>query len=292
MRFSEFLQLLPSLPLLLAGIGVGYWLWVLPRPSLTGPTRGVLILILLTLSGGFFGGFFWWPGIPGTFAWKLPPLAGRMLSMAGWAFTALCVMTLRWPSRRRVRLALWVLGVYLVPIAAALLIAHRDRLDWAAPISYAFVLIAGGMAAATVYFIVRQPDIPAVADDPAPSDDITRKWLALVGGISLLWGIALFITDSGPTPYVWAWPGDLLTSRLIAVMLLAIATGCALSMRYEGPARAMLVTTLVYGLGVAAAGLWSLTAAKAIPLGYVAAFGAIGLGSGALLALERSYSLQ
>ena len=52
-----------------------------------------------------------------------------------------------------------------------------------------FLLIAGGMSAATIYYIVRQPDVPGVADDPAPSDDITRKWLALVGGLALLGGV-------------------------------------------------------------------------------------------------------
>jgi hypothetical protein len=277
--------MLPALPVLMLGVGIGYWLWVLPRPSLDVQTRGLLILILLAAAGGFFGALLWWPGIPGTFAWVLPPLAGRLLGAAGWAFAALCVMTIRWPSRRRVRLTLWMLAVYLVPIALALLLAHRDRLDWAAPISYAFLVIAGGMAAATVYYIIRQPDVPGVADDPAPSDDITRKWLALVGGVSLVWGTALFITDKGSTALVWAWPGDLLTSRLIAVMLWSIAAGCLVSMRREGPARAMLVTTLVYGIGVALAGLWNLVVTTPVPLGYVAVFGAIGAGSGALLAL-------
>lgn len=292
MELNQFIQLLPLLPVMLAVMAAGYWLWIRPRPSLDPSSRGLMILLLLALAGGFMGAFVWWPGVPGTFAWTLPPLAGRMLAAAGWAFAVVCAMALSWPSRRRVRLALWMLAVYLAPIAAAILVAHRDRFDWAAPISYAFLAIVGVMLAATAWYLVRQPDIPAAADDPAPTSDLARKWLALVGGVTLAWGIALFVTDHGSTPLVWAWPGDLLTSRLIAVMLLTIAAGCALSLRQAGPARAMLASVLTYGLGVTAAGLWSLTAGKPAPLGYVIIFGLLALGSGLLLAFDRADSLQ
>jgi hypothetical protein len=186
-----------------------------------------------------------------------------------------------------VRLTLAMLLVYLAPIAAAIALFHRDRFDWGAPITYAFLLIVALMIGATSYYLMRQPIIPSVADDPQPTRSLVRKALALVGGIALVWGIALFVTDDGGSPLIWAWPGDLLSSRLIAVMLLAVAAGCALSYRKAGPARAMLAATLTYGLGLTAAGLWSLTGGKAVPWGYVGVFGAIGLGSAALLAVQR-----
>ena len=45
--------------------------------------------------------------------------------------------------------------------------------------------------------------------------------------------IRTWVTDSGPVPFVWVWPGDLLTSRLIGVMLLTIAVGAATSQTFE-----------------------------------------------------------
>lgn len=276
---TTFLGLLPFFPLFLALIGLVYWRWIRPRPSLEWQARGLLLLLALALAGGGLGAFFWWLGIPGSFAWSLPPLAGRMLAAAGWAFAGLCAMALDWPSRRRLRLALWMLVVYLVPIAAAILLAHRDRLDWNAPISYAFLWVVAVLIGAAAYYLARQPAIPAVADDPQPTSDITRKWLALVGGIAFAWGAALFLADSGSSPLIWAWPGDLLTSRLIAVMLLALSFGCAYTLRRAGPARVMLVVALIYGVGLASAGLWSLTPGKPVPWGYVGVFGVIGLGS-------------
>jgi hypothetical protein len=82
---------------------------------------------------------------------------------------------------------------------------------------------------------------------------------------------------------VWAWRGDVLTSRLIAVMLLAIAAGAVTARRYQDTARMMLAMTTTYGVGLAVAALWNGLAGRPIPMGYVAVFGVIGLGSIALL---------
>jgi hypothetical protein len=86
---------------------------------------------------------------------------------------------------------------------------------------------------------------------------------------------------------IWAWPGDLLTSRLIAVMLLTIAVGALYSLRQADASRVMLGVIAVYGFGVTLANLWNALAGKPINLLYVAAFGAMFLVSTALSLAER-----
>ena len=75
-----------------------------------------------------------------------------------------------------------------------------------------------------------------------------------------LWGLALFVTDDGPWGLIWVWPGDLLTSRLIAVMLLTIASGAVYALRYADVSRVMLGVIAVYGFGVMLANLWNILA--------------------------------
>jgi hypothetical protein len=58
------------------------------------------------------------------------------------------------------------------------------------------------------------------------------------------------------------WPGDILTSRLIAVMLLTIAVGAVYALRYADVSRVMLGVIAVYGFGVMLANLWNILAAK------------------------------
>jgi hypothetical protein len=104
-----------------------------------------------------------------------------------------------------------------------------------------------------------------------------RWWLIVVAIITGLWGIALFVTDNGPINLLWVWPGDLLTSRLIAVMLLTIAVAALYSLRDADLARVTLAVLTVYGIGAALANLWSVTAGKPVQPLYVAIFGIIGI---------------
>lgn len=62
--------------------------------------------------------------------------------------------------------------------------------------------------------------------------------------------------------YTCDWPGDLLSSRLIGVMLLTIAAGCAYGWRARSTARLMLMMSAVYGLGLSLASLWNTLANK------------------------------
>jgi hypothetical protein len=86
---------------------------------------------------------------------------------------------------------------------------------------------------------------------------------------------------------IWVWPGDLLTSRLIAVMLLTIAVGAAYALRYADASKVMLGVIAVYGFGVMVANLWNILANKPVIPSYVAAFGIMFLVSATLLTAER-----
>ena len=100
-------------------------------------------------------------------------------------------------------------------------------------------------------------------------------------------GLALFVTDDGPWGLIWVWPGDLLTSRLIAVMLLTIASGAVYALRYADVSRVMLGVIAVYGFGVMLANLWNILANLPVNLSYVAAFGIMFFVSVTLLIAER-----
>jgi hypothetical protein len=86
---------------------------------------------------------------------------------------------------------------------------------------------------------------------------------------------------------IWVWPGDLLTSRLIAVMLLTIAVGAVYDLRYADVSKVMLGVIAVYGFGVMVANLWNILANKPVNPSYVAAFGIMFLVSATLLIAER-----
>ncbi|MBI5080529.1 MAG: hypothetical protein HZB17_04385, partial [Chloroflexi bacterium] len=238
------------------------------------------------LAGGFIGSPFWWFNLPLSFAWALPPLASRMLAVAGWAFAVLCFLVLEKLSARRMTLSLIVLAVYLAPIVAVVLLFHLNRFDFTAPITYAFLIIAGGMAVVSLYYTFRLPTFtPNESGEGAHT--FTKYWFGALAVVMILWGLALFITDNGPSNLIWVWPGDLLTSRLIATMLFAIAAGSIYAARHRDAANPMLSMTLTYGFGVALANLWSMLGNKPIQFSYLTVFGIVGIGSTVLLVLGK-----
>lgn len=276
---------------LVTSVAIGYRRWVAPhRSTLTRSALGLLTLLVLTFMGGLLGGLFWWFDAPQSFAWDLPPLAARMLAVAGWTFAVLTAQVLERPTLPQVRLALILLNIYLAPLVAAALIFHRSRLDFAAPITYGFLLIAGGMTLAGLWYLIRPPALqPAGVAEVEPPARVWRIWLGLAALVLAAWGLALFITDSGPLAPIWVWPGDLLTSRLIAVMLWAMAAGAFFAQRYTDTTRLMLSALVTYGLGVTVANAWSALVGKPIQLAYLAGFGVMGLIS--LLGLWRRASI-
>jgi hypothetical protein len=264
---------------LAGGLFAGYRLWIAPRSAAGTEAAVLLALIVLTLLGGLFGSPAWWFDHEDAFSWDLPPLASRMLAAAGFSFVTASLYALVSPSRPRLRLHLVLLAVYLAPLVLIILIAHLDRFEFGEPIVWAFFLIAGGMTAASLYFLARTPQVlePEPAGSP-PAEDV-QAWLLVIAVVMLLWGAALFVTDDGFSRLIWVWPGDLLSSRLIGVMLLAIGAGALYSRRSVAATSMMLATAATYGLFVVAANLWSLTLDAPVREAYVIVFAVIGVGS-------------
>ncbi|MBE7528910.1 MAG: hypothetical protein HND44_20235 [Chloroflexi bacterium] len=82
--------------------------------------------------------------------------------------------------------------------------------------------------------------------------------------LTFLWGLALFLTDAGLSTLVWVWPGDLFTSRLIAVMLWTLAAAAVYSLHSTDALRVALVVMITYGIGVVAANFWNPAALKSL----------------------------
>lgn len=279
---------LAGLIALLAGIGIAYRVWIRPRAThLNGPSRGLLMLLVLTMLGGLIGSTGWWFDNPSAFSWDLPPLASRMLGSAAVAFAAANLMALRQPSFRRVRL---VLLIYLLPLAAAIVLFHLNRFDPTAPITAVFFIVVIGMILAGGWYLLRQPVVvPDYDHDARPTDAITRAWLTGLGEVMGVGGLALFLTDTG-SDLIWLWPGDLLTGRLIAAMLLTLCAAALYSRRFAEPARITLVVIVIYGLGVIVSNLINLLGDKPLKPVYIVVFGVAGLISAGLLFRERTAS--
>ena len=265
----------------------GYRHWISTRQiGIQG--RGMLLLCVVTLVGGLVGSTGWWIDDPRSFSWDLPPLASRMLASAGWAFGVATLAALYRPVPRRTRLVMLMLAIYLAPLLVSAPLFHLDRFDPAAPITYVFFALVLTMTVGALWYLFEQPVI--VPNEPADSlapTALVGRWLSLVAAVTALWGLALFVTDSGPSSLIWVWPGDLLTSRLIAVMLLTIAVGAAYALRYADASKVMLGVIAVYGFGVMVANLWNILANKPVIPSYVAAFGIMFLVSATLLTAER-----
>jgi hypothetical protein len=255
--------------------------------------RGMVLLTIVTLVGGLVGSTGWWLDDPRAFSWDLPPVASRMLASAGWAFGVVTLAALQRPDTRRMRLVMLMLVVYLVPLLVVAPLFHLDRFDWTAPITYGFFALVIVMSVAAIWYLF---DTPVLAADgpaaPGPPPRPVSACLGLVAVVTALWGLALFVTDDGPSALVWAWPGDLLTSRLIAVMLFTIATGAAYALLFADLSRAMLGAIAVYGFGVTLANLWNVFAGKPINPSYVVVFGLMFLVSVALLVASRRDTLE
>ncbi len=271
----------------------GYFRWIVPRASSIAE-KGVLTLIVSTLFGGLIGSFGWWFDDPRAFAWDLEPLVGRMLASAGWSFGIACLATLRIPSYYRVRLVLWMLIVYLLPLAVAIFVFHLSAFDFFQPISIAFFLTVFLLVGLAMVFLFSQPQI-VVKQKVGRSDEERIKgltgvntWLLGIGLVMGIWGLLLFLVPSGPNALLWAWSDMTLCSRLISVMLLTLAFAAFYSLKHPELKLVVLKLVFVYAIGIVLANSYGFFIGQNVLWLYVIVFGAIGLGTLILLSRSRT----
>lgn len=255
-------------------------------PQAVDPGPLARAVVILATTGGLLGAPFWWLDLPASFAWDLPLLASRMLAAAALAFGIAGVCVLERPSIARFRLMLLLLCVYLLPLAIAILSLHLDRLNAGMPITYGFFaavsLVGGG--AALALFGSRWPQGGSLVAPPA----VWRGCLRVAGVLLLLWGTALFIAPATPLALMFPWPGDPLTSRLIASMILSLGVAMLAAARDATLLPVVLVFAAVYGCGVFAACVVNALGGRPVPLLYAAALGLLGVASLAGLLWRRT----
>ncbi len=280
-----------SLALVLLALGMlfGWHRWVRPNATeLDFQAKGMLALAILAAAGGLIGSPFWWLGYRESFSWQLPPLASRMLAAAGISFAVVGWLALERMQQRLIHLYIVLIAVYLAPLVVAIGLLHLDRFDWAAPITYGFFLIAGGMTIAALWHLIRRTalgpaEVTSRAGEDRPAPTAVRLWMWAIATIAGLWGVALFVLPNGPWPQIWVWAQDPLTSRLIATMLLTLSAGAIFATSSRESAKLTLWMLVTYGIGVAAAGLMNQVAGKPVPVTYVTTFGIMALISLVLL---------
>jgi len=272
---SDTAWFLVAFLLLAVAMALGVWRW---RRSLRTlhPVSG-FVLLAATL-GGLLGAPFWWFDLPAAFAWDLPALASRMLAAAGLAFGLSGIVVLEKPSRPKARFYLVLVAVYLVPLALAIVVFHLDRFDFSKPITYGFFSIVLVLSIGAALGLCYEKD----ADDAAPPAE--SAWFLCIGGVLAVWGLALFLVPATTAvPFLFNWPRDPLTSRLIASMLLTLAVAFLSARRNAQLVPPALVFAATYGAGVLAACLMNLLAGRPLPILYTTAFGLLGVVSALLL---------
>lgn len=259
-----------ALILLVAGTAA---LLRLTAPRFAGLPRRSHRAIALATAGAVIGAPFWWAAAPESFAWALPPLAFRFLAAAALAYGTTGVLVLLRPSRARARLYLGLVALYLAPVVAAVLLWHRDRLDWGAPIAWGFVLVAGGLTVTTTLEMLRSPDL---RHGPPPAAAERAVW-TLLAGLFALWSVALYAWPAGPWPALWLWARDPLSARLIAAMPAALALAAWMARGRAELGRPAALFMAVYGGWVALASVQHGLGGHPWPWLYLAAMGLVGL---------------
>ena len=229
--------------------------------------------IALATAGALIGAPFWWGAAPDSFAWALPPLAFRYLAAAALAFGTTGLMVLWRPSPARVRLYLGMIALYLAPVVAAVLGMHRDRLDWGAPISWGFLVLAGGLTVSATLEMVRSPDLRRGA---APGAAERGLW-TLFAALFALWALALFAVPAGPVRALWLWPQDPLSARLIAVMPATLALIAWMARSRADLGRPAAVGFATYGVWVTLASVLHGLSGHPVPWLYLGALGLAGV---------------
>ncbi|MCK0169477.1 hypothetical protein MWU53_00230 [Aliiroseovarius sp. S1123] len=264
---TSFVWQIVGMVLLFGTVWLGNFLWrhrLGHRPS---RVEALAAFVLLgTLAGGFWGAFAWWQNLPYAFSWPLPGLAARMLAAAGWSFALASALALWRPYPTHLRLVLLMLWVYLAPLTAAILTQHLDRFDFTREVTVAFFIIVVLLLVTSSFSLLALPRQDLGTEEPPNS---LSSWaLGLIGAVAGLWAVTLFLKPDGPWPLIWPWPGDALTTRLIASMFLTIAVGAIAARPDQQLGRTVFWTTITYGVGVVIAGVAHVMTAEPSPMGY------------------------
>ena len=263
--------------LLLLALAAGWRRWW--QPSSRSPHRNLATAVVILASiGALVGAPFWWFDLPASFAWDLTPVASRLLAAAAFAFAVTGILALERPGIAGIELVATLTAVYLTPLVAAVLVLHLDRFDPAAPITWGFFAAAVGLAGAAL-LALRGRAGPGKGEDVDPQVSAAMLLAGLVFGI---WGMAMFAYPAAPLPAVFPWARDPLTARLIAVMLLSLATALLLGRKQRPQAEIALAFCASYGLGVICG--WAVTrlGGATFPPLYAAALAGLGVLSAAL----------
>ncbi|MCG6856800.1 MAG: hypothetical protein LJE67_01895 [Salaquimonas sp.] len=280
---SSFAWQVVGMVLLVGTVWAGYRFW---RHGLAHePSRAEVLaaLVLLgTLAGGFWGAFAWWQNLAYAFSWSLPGLAARMLAAAGWSFALAAAFALGSSSIRHLRLVLLMLWVYLAPLTLAILTLHLERFDFTRDVTVAFFAIVVLLLVSSSIALFALPRNDPVSDalPRAPA----RLALWTIGAVAGCWAIALFVKPDGPSPLIWTWPRDALTTRLIASMFLATSVGAFAALPGRRLGRTVFWVTIAYALGIMVAGfahaVWAdpvlVLKVEKLPASYMVVWGVLG----------------
>ena len=265
--------------LFLAALALGLRRW---WPRLAGINPAARITLIATTLGGLIGAPFWWLDLEPAFAWDLPPLASRLLGAAAVAFGLAGLFVIRRPGPARARAHALLTAVYLGPLALVLLAQHLDRLDFAAPVTWGFLLAVAGLTTSALASLTAP--VPGVR---RPARGAEGLWLLLAGLALTLWGGALFAVPSAPIGLVFVWPGDPLTSRLIAAMLVTLGLALWLARADSRLLPQARIFGAAYGLGGAVAVLGNVARGLPFPPLYLGALAVLGVVSAAFLIARR-----
>ena len=246
--------------------------WLLMRRSagrFEASQRRAHRAVALATAGALVGAPFWWFAIPNSFAWTLPPLAFRFLGAAALAFAATGLTVLWRHSPARLRLYLGMVALYLAAVVGAVLVLHRDRLDWSTPIAWAFLATAGGLTLAATLAMLRAPDLRR-GRAPGAAERAVWSGFALLFAV---WALALYAWPAGPWPALWLWAQDPLSARLIAVMPATLALMGTMARNRNELGRPAAIGYATYGFWVAVACLWHAAAGRPLPWLYLSALG-------------------
>lgn len=186
----------------------------------------VWIVTLALFFGGLIGGLTNFLLLNGFWPWPMPPLAFRFLAGAAAAYVVGSFLTLihaRWVEAELLMLTVLAYGF---PLVGAILI-DQYLIDWTKPIAWLFVIIVAFAASIAVIYLWRKRGA-AQAESAGPLQPSTHLFLISLAALAGLVGLIVFIAPKS-AGFVWPWATltawKRLDSRLIASMLLTIATG-------------------------------------------------------------------